>query len=485
MNIIETETGKWEMVIGLEVHAQLIAKSKLFSNSASKFGAEANQQVSLVDAAMPGMLPVLNKFCVQQAIKTGLALNSTINLESVFDRKNYFYPDLPQGYQISQFYHPIVSNGNVTIKKRDGINKEIRIHHIHLEQDAGKSMHDYSPNKTYIDLNRVGVALMEIVSEPDMRSAEEAAGYIKKLRLILRYIETCDGNMERGSLRCDANVSVRRLGEKNLGTRCEIKNLNSIKYIAKAINYEAQRQIELIENGGIVEQETRLFNVEKGQTFTMRKKEDAIDYRYFPDPDLLPMKISENLVKKIHDALPELPDEKHARYISSLNLAEYDVDILIENKEVSEYFEEVLNNNINPIDAAKWITVELFARLNKANINIKNSPIKPVNLAQLLCLISDKTISSKIAKQVFDMMFESGKTANKLVQEMNLVQITDEHEIEELIIEILKNNQDKVEEYKNGKEKLYGFFVGQVMKATSGKANPKIVNQILRRKLSS
>ncbi|MBQ4874506.1 MAG: Asp-tRNA(Asn)/Glu-tRNA(Gln) amidotransferase subunit GatB [Rickettsiaceae bacterium H1] len=484
MKIIESKTGKWEMVIGLEVHAQVISGSKLFSCASTKFGAEPNKQVSLIDAAMPGMLPVVNKFCIEQAVKTGLALNGKVNSESVFDRKNYFYPDLPQGYQISQFYHPIIDGGDVRINNKEGNEKKIRIHHIHLEQDAGKSMHDYSPDKTYIDLNRAGVALMEIISEPDMRSAEEAAEYVKKLRLILRYIETCDGNMEQGSLRCDANVSVRPLGEEKFGTRCEIKNLNSIRYITEAIEYEARRQVEMIENGELVEQETRLFNVEKKRTFTMRKKEEAIDYRYFPDPDLLPVKISQELVNDLCESLPELPDKKHSRYMSELGLSEYDADVLVANKEASKYFEEVTALINEPVVAMKWITVELFARLNKAGIGMGKSPVLPCDFADLLKLISEKTISNKIAKQVFDVMFATGKSPRQIVKEMNLVQITDEEKIVKVIDEILANNQEKVIEYKNGKEKLYGFFVGQVMKATLGKANPEIVNRILKQRLS-
>ncbi len=485
MRIIESRTSKWEIVIGLEVHAQVIAKAKLFSSAATKFGSEPNSQVSLIDAAMPGMLPVINRFCIIQAIKTGLALDARINLKSVFDRKNYFYPDLPQGYQISQFYHPIISGGNVAITTEEGNGKKIRINHIHLEQDSGKSMHDYSPDKTYIDLNRAGIALMEIVSEPDIRSAEEAAEYVKKLRLVLRYIETCDGNMEQGSLRCDANISVRPVGEKKFGTRCEIKNLNSIRYITQAINYEAERQVNLIENGKEVEQETRLFNTTKGQTFTMRKKEDSIDYRYFPDPDLLPVSIEEQVIKKVKANMPELPDNKRVRYISELGLTEYDVDVLIADKATSQYFENILRKYNKPVNIVKWITVELFALLNKSGTSIEQTLIKPQNMATLLQLIDNKTISTKIAKQVFEVMFKNGKNADEIVKEMNLVQITDRNEIAKIIDEVITQNSHKVEEYKSGKKKLFGFFVGQIMKASSGKANPEISNSILQEKLKN
>lgn len=485
MKIIEGKTGTWEIVIGLEVHAQVTAGAKLFSLSSTKSASLPNQQVSLVDAAMPGTLPVLNTFCIQQAIKTGIALNAKINLESAFDRKNYFYPDLPQGYQISQFYRPIVSGGQVTIEGENLIKKDIGIHHIHLEQDAGKSIHDYSPKDTYIDLNRAGVALMEIVSEADMRSAEEAAEYVQNLRSILRYIKTCDGNMEQGSLRCDANVSVRRLGEHKLGTRCEIKNLNSIKYIIQAIEYEANRQVELIEDGGVVEQETRLFNVSKAKTVTMRKKEDAVDYRYFPDPDLLTINISENLIHKISGDLPELPDAKHKRYVGRLGLTNYDANVLVADQVVAQYFELVLEiSQHKPDTVAKWITGELFAHLNKSNITIDKSPIQPQNLVTILDCITDNTISNKIAKQVFDLIFTTGKDALTIIEEMGLKQITDEKEIEKIIIEVLDLNKDKVKEYQEGKEKLYGFFVGQVMKKTSGKASPEVVNYILKQKLS-
>ena len=483
MEIIEGKTGQWEIVIGLEVHAQVMAKSKLFSPASAKFGAEPNQQVSLIDAAMPGILPVVNEFCIQQAIKTGLALGAKVNLKSAFDRKNYFYPDLPQGYQISQFYQPIVDGGTIKIEKENNVYKIIRINHIHLEQDAGKSMHDYSPDKTFIDLNRSGIALMEIVSEADMRSAQEAAIYIKKLRSILRYVETCDGNMDQGSLRCDANVSVRRKGEEEFGTRCEIKNLNSIRYITQAIEYEAKRQVELIEDGQKIEQETRLFNVSSGKTATMRKKEDAIDYRYFPDPDLLPIKIASSLIEEIAKELPELPDVKRDKYVVKLGLSQYDADVLVADKLVAAYFEKVLESANDPKEIAKWITVELFGRLNKASIEIDKSPVTTDNLVSLLNLIADNTISGKIAKQVFDVMFTTGKNAKDIVQEMNLVQITDEDEIEKVIIQVLSENQDKVTDYKNGKDKLYGFFVGQVMKITAGKANPGVVNRLLKSKL--
>jgi len=482
-NLIKGNTGEWELVIGLEVHAQVSSNSKLFSGSATEFGAEPNSQVSLVDAAMPGMLPVINEYCVEQAVRTGLGLRAKINLRSVFDRKNYFYADLPQGYQISQFKDPIVGEGTIILDMNDGSTREVGVERIHLEQDAGKSLHDQSPDSTFIDLNRSGIALMEIVSEPDMRSAEEAGEYMKKLRSIVRYLGTCDGDMDKGSMRCDANISVRKVGGE-LGTRNEIKNLNSIKNIVAAINYEARRQIELIESGGVVEQATRLFDPTLGETRVMRSKEDAHDYRYFPDPDLYPLVIEQAFVDSINDNLPELPDEKKMRYMKELGLSNYDAGVLVADQESSKYFEEAAKGNDAKL-AANWVTAELFGRLKKASLNISDSPVNAKQLGGLLALIKDNTISGKIAKDVLDIMFETGKDADKIVEEKGLKQVTDTGAIESMIDEVLSANADKVEQYKAGKQALYGFFVGQVMKASKGKANPQAVNQILKEKLGA
>lgn len=472
----------WDVVIGLEVHAQVSSNSKLFSGAATEFGAEPNSQVSFIDAAMPGMLPKLNKFCIEQAIKTGIGINGTVNLESRFDRKNYFYPDLPQGYQISQFYRPIVENGVITIKLKDGTIKDIRVERIHLEQDAGKSLHDQSPKHTFIDLNRSGIALMEIVSKPDLSSSEEAAEYMHKLRSLVRYLETCDGDMEKGSLRCDANVSVKRKGETTLGTRCEIKNLNSIKYIMKAIDYEVERQVEVLESGGTISQETRLFDVETGETRTMRSKEDALDYRYFPDPDLLMLRIDESYVADLKAKMPELPDQKVARYLK-LGLTEYDAEVLTAEKESAEYFEEVIKN-ADAKTAANWIMGDLFAKLNKEGLAISDSPVSPEMLAKLLKLIANNVISGKIAKEVFEIMFASKRDPEEIVETENMKQVTDLSAIEKIVDDILTANADKVAEYKSGKDKLFGFFVGQAMKASGGKVNPEILNDLLKKKLS-
>lgn len=480
-NLIKGNTGDWEVVIGLEVHAQVSSKSKLFSGSSTEFGAEPNSQVSLVDAAMPGMLPVINEYCVEQAVRTGLGLKARINLRSVFDRKNYFYADLPQGYQISQFKDPIVGEGIITIDMPDGT-REIGVERIHLEQDAGKSMHDQSPDNSYIDLNRAGVALMEIVSKPDLRSADEAGEYMKKLRSILRYLGTCDGDMEKGSMRCDANVSVRKPGGE-LGIRNEIKNLNSIRNIINAINHEARRQIDVIESGGKIEQATRLFDSNTGETRVMRTKEDAHDYRYFPDPDLYPLVLSQEFVDKIKSGLPELPDEKKKRYMEAMGLSAYDASVLVADKISAEYFEEVAKNHDAKM-AANWITAELFGRLNKAGSDIENSPVTAKNMGSLLDLIKDNTISGKIAKDVLDIMFETGKDAKAIVEEKGLRQVTDTGAIEKVIDAVLAGNADKVAQYKSGKEALFGFFVGQVMKESKGKANPQMVNEILKKKLS-
>lgn len=480
--IIKRDKGDWEVVIGLEVHAQVTSESKLFSGASTKFGAEPNSQVSLVDAAMPGMLPVINQYCIEQAVKTGLGIQAEINLNSVFDRKNYFYADLPQGYQISQFYEPIVSKGFLNINLENGETKRINITRIHLEQDAGKSLHDQSPNSTYIDLNRSGIALMEVVSEPEMRSSYEAGEYVKKLRMLLRYLGTCDGDMEKGSLRCDANVSVRMVGDNVLGTRCEIKNLNSIKNIIAAIDYEVIRQIEVLEAGGVISQETRLFDTNSCITKTMRSKEEAHDYRYFPDPDLLPLKISADFIAKIKGNMPELPDQKIDRYVNQMGLSAYDAQVIVSDKLVAEYFEEVAKFH-DPKLASNWITAELFGRLNKASLNINESKVTTGKFIELLDLIKDNTISGKIAKQVFDIMFETGKNPSEIVKEQGLEQVTDFSEIEKVITEVLEGNQDKVAEYRLGRDKLFGFFVGQVMKLSGGRANPEIVNTMLKDKL--
>ncbi|WCR58152.1 Asp-tRNA(Asn)/Glu-tRNA(Gln) amidotransferase subunit GatB [Wolbachia endosymbiont of Ctenocephalides felis wCfeJ] len=469
----------WEAVIGLEVHAQVSSKAKLFSSSPTEFGVEHNTQVSLVDAAMPGTLPILNYYCIEQAIRTGLALSAEINKSSYFDRKNYFYPDLPQGYQITQFFEPIVKNGRVFINNNT---KEIRIARIHLEQDAGKSIHEDS--KTYVDLNRAGVTLMEIVTEPDLRSSAEAAEFMKKLRQILRYIGSCDGDMEKGSLRCDANVSVRPKGSSGFGTRCEIKNLNSIRYITQAIDYEIPRQIEILESGGEISQDTLLFDVALGKTKVMRNKEDASDYRYFPEPDLLPVEINQDKIDSIKSSLPELPDQKKLRYIEDLGISEYDADVITSDKAIADYFEELIKKHDSKL-AVTWLTVELFGRLNKAGIDIASSPIRAHALSELLDFIVDGTISAKLGKQVFDIMFETGKSAPLIIEEQDLRQVTDKDQISGIIDKIVNNNQDKVQEYKNGKTKLYGFFVGEVMRSTKGKASPDVVNSILSEKLSS
>ena len=486
-NLIKGEKHDWEMVIGLEIHAQVKSNSKLFSSSSTKFGSPPNSQVSLVDAAMPGMLPVINQYCIDQAIRSGIGLNAEVNNYSVFDRKNYFYADLPQGYQISQYKYPIVGKGKVTIDFKDGNSKDIRIVRLHLEQDAGKSLHDQNPSKTFVDLNRSGVALMEIVSEPDIRSPEEAAMYISKIRSILMYLDTCDGNMQEGSLRADVNISVRRQGE-DYGTRCEIKNLNSIKFIKQAINYETKRQIEILESGGIIEQNTLLFNTSNGKTRPMRSKEEAHDYRYFPDPDLLPLILKNDYIENINKEITELPDKRKNRYINEFNLTNYDASVLIAEKEVSDYFDLVFLKHEDLRNSAKivanWITSELFSILNKNEISILESPINPDNLGRLVKLILSDKISGKIAKEVFEDMFKSKKSPEVIVEEKGLIQVTDIKEIEKIINNILENNKDKVSDYKNGKTKLLGFFVGQAMKISKGKANPKILNEILLKKLS-
>ncbi|HUL05735.1 MAG TPA: Asp-tRNA(Asn)/Glu-tRNA(Gln) amidotransferase subunit GatB [Candidatus Acidoferrum sp.] len=481
--LIEGRTGTWEIILGLEVHAQVVSKSKLFSGAATAFGAEPNTQVSLVDAAMPGMLPVINELCVEQAVKTGLGLNAQINLRSVFDRKNYFYADLPAGYQISQYTQPIVGKGTIVLDLPEGKTREVGITRLHLEQDAGKSLHDQHPTKSYIDLNRAGVALMEIVSEPDMRSAEEAAAYLKKLRSIMRYLGTCDGNMEEGSMRCDVNVSVRKPGQP-LGTRCEIKNVNSIRFVQQAIEYEARRQVEVIEDGGTIKQETRLFDSGKGITRSMRSKEHAHDYRYFPDPDLLPLELDPAWVARLEAAMPELPDAKKARFMKDWGLSAYDAGVLVGEKENADYYEAVAKGR-DPKLAANWTTSELFGLLNKAGKSITESPVSAAALGGLIDLIADNTISGRIAKDVFAEMFETGKPAAEIVEKKGLRQVTDTGAIEAKIAEILAANADKVAEYRSGKEKLFGFFVGQVMRAMGGKANPAMLNELLKKKLQS
>ena len=479
--LIKGKQSNWEVVIGLEVHAQVSSNSKLFSGSATKFGAEPNTQVSLVDSAFPGMLPVINQYCIEQAVKTGLGFNAKINSYSVFDRKNYFYADLPQGYQISQYKNPIVGEGEIILDLPSGT-KKIGIERLHLEQDAGKSIHDIDPSNTFVDLNRSGIALMEIVSKPDLRSPEEVNAYIKKLRSIMRYLGTCDGNMQEGSLRADVNVSVRKEGDINLGTRCEIKNVNSIKFMQMAIDYEAKRQVELLESGKSIDQETRLFDTKKNETRSMRSKEDAHDYRYFPDPDLLPLKLSDDFINKIKKNIPELPDEKKKRFIEKFNLTPYEATILVSDIETSKYFEEVVKDSDVKL-AANWIIGELFALLNEKNLEITQSPISSRNLSKLINLIKDGTISGKIAKTLFELMLEGDKDPEILVEEKGLKQKSDPKELENLIDGVIKDNPDKVAEYKSGKVKLFGFFVGQVMKVSNGTANPQLVNEILKKKL--
>ena len=480
MFTIDGETGAWELVIGLEVHAQVISHAKLFSGAATAFGAEPNTQVSFIDAGFPGMLPVINRECVAQAIRTGLGLNAKINLWSRFDRKNYFYADLPQGYQISQYAHPIVGEGEIEIELADGTTKRIGITRLHLEQDAGKSLHDQHPMKSFIDLNRSGVALMEIVSEPDMRSPEEAGAYLSKLRQILRYLGTCDGNMDEGSMRADVNVSVRKAGE-GYRTRCEVKNVNSVKFVMQAVEAEARRQIEVWESGGTVEQETRLFDVARGVTRSMRSKEDAHDYRYFPDPDLPPLVLDSSWVEELKASLPELPDQRRARYVA-MGLTPYDAHVLTIEKETAAFFETVAKGR-DAKTAANWVTGDFFAALNRLKRDIADPPVTAENLGALLDLIADNTISGKIAKDVFEIMIETGKAPGDIVAERGLKQVTDTGAIEAAVDAVLAKNADRVTEYKSGKDKLFGFFVGQTMKAMQGKGNPALVNEVLKKKL--
>jgi aspartyl-tRNA(Asn)/glutamyl-tRNA(Gln) amidotransferase subunit B len=482
MSLLQGRTGAWEVVIGLEIHAQIVSQAKLFSGAATAFGAEPNTQVSTVDAAFPGMLPVINRYCVEQAVRTGLGLAAEINLVSVFDRKNYFYADLPAGYQISQYTRPVVGKGQVAIDLPDGTSRTIGITRLHLEQDAGKSLHDQHPSFTYVDLNRAGIALMEIVSEPDLRSAEEAGAYLRKVRSILRYLGTCDGNMEEGSLRCDCNVSVRRPGGP-LGTRCEIKNVNSVRFVMQAIEYESRRQIELIEDGGTVDQETRLFDSGRGTTRPMRSKEHAHDYRYFPDPDLLPLVLEPAWVEGLRGSLPELPDAKRARFVRDLGLTDQDAGVLVAEKASADYFESVAKGR-DPKLAANWVTGELFAALNRSGVAIEQSPIGAEALGELLDLMRDGTISGRLAKDVFAAMLETGRRAQDIVEERGLRQVTDTGAIDSAVAAVLEREADKVAEYRSGREKLFGYFVGQVMKATQGKANPALVNEVLRKRLA-
>ena len=479
--VIEGATGTWEIVVGLEVHAQVISQSKLFSGAATAFGADPNSQVSFVDAAFPGMLPVLNRECVAQAVRTGLGLEAQINLVSRFDRKNYFYADLPAGYQISQFAHPIVGAGVVEVELADGSSKRIGVTRLHLEQDAGKSLHDQHATKSFIDLNRSGVALMEIVSEPDMRSPEEAGAYLRKMRTILRYLGTCDGNMEEGSMRADVNVSVRKHGEP-FRTRCEIKNVNSIRFVMQAIEAEATRQVGIWEGGGTVEQETRLFDPSRGETRSMRSKEDAHDYRYFPDPDLLPLVLDENWVEELKRELPELPDAKRARFVSEYGLPVYDAGVLVAEKETATFYETVAKGRDARL-AANWMTGDFFAALNRTGTTIQNSPVSAAALGELVDLLTDKTINGRIAKEVFEAMVETGESPAAIVEAKGLRQVTDTGAIDEAVQKVLDANPDKLAEYKGGKEKLFGFFVGQVMKAMAGKGNPALVNDVLKSKL--
>ncbi|MAU27947.1 MAG: Asp-tRNA(Asn)/Glu-tRNA(Gln) amidotransferase GatCAB subunit B [Pelagibacterales bacterium] len=479
---LKGETGTWEMVIGLEIHAQVNCKSKLFSGSATDFGASPNSQVSYVDAAMPGMLPVINNEAVNQAIKTGHALNAKINNISIFDRKNYFYPDLPQGYQISQFKSPIVGEGWIVIDLGKGETKKIGIERLHLEQDAGKLMHDQHPRLSFVDLNRSGIPLMEIVSMPDMRDWEEAGAYLRKLRSIVRYIGSCDGNMDQGSLRCDANISVRRPGEE-FGTRCELKNINSVKFMMKAVEYEAYRQIEIIENGGEVKQETRLYDPNKNETRSMRSKEEAHDYRYFPDPDLLPLNISNERIEKYKKELPELPDQKRERFQKDFGLSFYDADVLTADKSYADFF-EIVSKNRDTKFVANWIITNFFAMLNEVEKSVEESPVNAEQLGELFDLIKEGTISGRTAKEVFEEMFTKGGNAGDIVDAKGLKQISNTDELESMAKNIIEENTDQVSKFKNGNEKLFGWFVGQMMKSTGGTANPKVVNEILKNLLN-
>ncbi|MBV9571174.1 MAG: Asp-tRNA(Asn)/Glu-tRNA(Gln) amidotransferase subunit GatB [Alphaproteobacteria bacterium] len=477
---IRGATGDWEIVVGMEVHAQVLSNAKLFSGAATVFGAEPNSQVSFVDAGMPGMLPVINRKCVEQAIRTGLGLKAKINRRSVFDRKNYFYPDLPAGYQISQYKQPIVGEGEVTIDLRGGETRRVGIERLHLEQDAGKSLHDQHPDYSYVDLNRAGVALMEIVTKPDMRGSEEAAAFLRKLRSIVRYLGTCDGNMDEGSMRADVNVSVRRPGEP-LGTRCEIKNVNSMRFIVQAVEYEARRQVDILESGGTIRQETRLFDSRAGETRSMRSKEEAHDYRYFPDPDLLPLELDEAWIEDIASSLPELPDEKKTRFME-IGLSAYDAAVLVGEKETADYFEAMVTEGAEPKAAANWLNNEVFGRLNKAGLSVVTSPVSPSQNAAILQLLSDNVISGKIAKDLLDIVWSEGGDPRAHVDAKGMRQVTDTSMIERAVDAVIAANPDKAERVKT-KPKLAGWLVGQVMKETGGKANPQAVNDVLRTRL--
>jgi aspartyl-tRNA(Asn)/glutamyl-tRNA(Gln) amidotransferase subunit B len=478
---IKGATGEWEVVIGLEVHAQVTSNAKLFSGAATEFGAEPNTQVSLIDAAMPGMLPVPNRECIRQAVRTGMAIDAVINKWSRFDRKNYFYADLPQGYQISQLYHPLVGEGEIEIEV-DGTTKTIGVERIHVEQDAGKLMHDQHPRLSYVDLNRSGVALMEIVSKPDMRSPAEAGAYLSKLRSILRYVGSCDGNMDQGSMRADVNVSVRKPGEE-FGTRTETKNVNSVRFVMQTVEIEALRQIDVIESGGKIVQETRLFDPDKGETRSMRSKEDAHDYRYFPDPDLLPLELDDAFLEACRASLPELPDAKRARYLA-LDITPYNAGVLTAEVESARYFDALLDAGAKGPAAANWVTSELFGALNKLGKDIENSPVSPAQAAELLGLVADGTLSGSLAKQVFEIMLETGGSPAAIVEERGLKQTSDTGAIEAVIAEVLAKNPGQLEQYRGGKEALFGFFVGQTMKAMGGKANPGVVNELLKKALA-
>jgi aspartyl-tRNA(Asn)/glutamyl-tRNA(Gln) amidotransferase subunit B len=479
---IQGAKNEWELVVGLEVHAQLKSDSKLFSSASTLFGEENNSQVSYVDAAMPGMLPVANAKCIELAVKAGLAINGKVNKFSMFDRKNYFYPDSPQGYQITQFFHPIINDGCIVVTNNKGDEKEIHINRIHIEQDTGKSIHDQSRTETFIDLNRVGMPLIEIVTNPDFSDPSEVESFMKKLRNILRYTEVCDGDLEKGSMRCDANVSMRKKGAEELGTRVEIKNLNSFKNITKAILTEANRQVNLLEEGGKVDQETRLYDVNLDQTRSMRRKEDAHDYRYFPDPDLLPINISSQFIENIRQTMQELPYQKKERYLKEFGITPYDTDVITAEKNVAAFFEDVANQ-VNPKLAANWICAELFGRLNKKGITFDNLPINVKNFVSLLKMIDSNHISGKIAKEVLDKMFENDQDPKTIIKRFNLSQVSDSAEIEKYVDQVITSNQEKVEQFRSGKDRLFGFFVGEVMKISKGKANPKSVNKILIEKL--
>ena len=480
--IIETAKGKWEIICGLEIHCQIISKSKIFSGASTHYGSDANENVAFIDAGMPGMLPTLNERCVYQAVKTGLGLNAQINKYSEFSRKNYFYADLPQGYQITQFRYPIVGEGKVTVDLSDGTTKDIGIERMHIEQDAGKSIHDMAPDKSFIDLNRAGVGLMEIVTKPDFRSPEEAGAFLRKLRSILRYLGTCDGNMDEGSMRCDVNVSVRPVGSNEFRTRCEMKNVNSVKFVMQAIENEARRHIDVYENGGEIAQETRQFDPSTGKTKAMRKKEFAHDYRYFPEPDLLPLVLDEAYIERIKADMPELPDAKKSRFVKELGLTAYDAEVICENKETADFFEKAAKGH-DAKKVANWLMGDFFGMLNEKKVELKDSPVSAENLGKLVELVTSNVINGKTAKDVFAIMADTGADPEKIVEEKGLKQVTDTGAIEAIIDEVIASSPDNVAAYKGGKTALMGWFVGQVMKASKGKANPGVVNQLLAKKL--